>query len=571
MSVNATLSAVELRELIDSGKDELALLDVSEEGQFGVGHLLWAVNVPYSRLELLVEGFVPRLSCHVVLMDQNDGVAFLAARRLSELGYTAVSVLSGGVAAWREAGHELFHGVYVASKAFGEWVENASGTPAIEAAELYRLLGEHEDVTVLDPRTLPEHSARHIPEAVACPSAELIYRFYDLVPSPKTLVVVACGGRTRGIVGAQTLIDAAVPNPVVALEDGNHGWLLAGYTLETGLHRQFGAVSETAAYRAEVTAKSLALRFDIPVIDAEQAALWLRTDAMANRTTFVLDVRSPEEYASGHFAGARSAPGGQLIQATDRWIGTLGARVVLVDDDGVRAVQTAHWLQKLGWEVHTLRYQAVLNESPVLCEPQATTTISADKAARVEPQMSEGLRAAPEIKPLLALELIERGALVISLDRSDDFLTARPEQAHWATRSRLAAIIPQAKHAQSLVLFSRDARVAQLAAVDLSELLPGWIESGRIHVVEGGLEAWSAAGLPTVSTDCDSLRDEDRIDFLFWAHDRRRGNKDAMRTYLDWEKQLLAQAQRDHPGFPLFRGGAALVATHSHSSGEDTQ
>jgi rhodanese-related sulfurtransferase len=212
--------------------------------------------------------------------------------------------------------------------------------------------------------------------------------------------------------------------------------------------------------------------------------------------------------------------------------------------------------------VHTLQYQAVQNEPRRSVEPQAAVIVSADSAARVEPQMGVGFKAAPEVSPLRALALIEGGAFAISLDRSDDFLASRPAQVRWTTRSRLAAIIPQAKDAPSLVLFARDARVAQLAAVDLSELLPGWNESGRIQVVEGGLEAWAAAGLPTVGTPDESLRQEDRIDFLFWAHDRRRGNKDAMRTYLDWEKQLLAQAQRDHSGFPLFRGRAASAATH---------
>ena len=44
-----------------------------------------------------------------------------------------------------------------------------------------------------------------------------------------------------------------------------------------------------------------------------------------------------------------SAPGGQLVQATDRYVGTLGARLVLIDDDGVRATMTASWLKQMGW------------------------------------------------------------------------------------------------------------------------------------------------------------------------------------------------------------------------------
>ena len=52
----------------------------------------------------------------------------------------------------------------------------------------------------------------------------------------------------------------------------------------------------------------------------------------------------------GTLLGALSAPGGQLVQATDQYVGTLGARVVLVDDAEVRAVMTASWLRQMGWK-----------------------------------------------------------------------------------------------------------------------------------------------------------------------------------------------------------------------------
>ena len=68
-----------------------------------------------------------------------------------------------------------------------------------------------------------------------------------------------------------------------------------------------------------------------------------------NRTLYVFDVRDPAEYEAGHIAGATSAPGGQLVQATDQYIGTLGARVVLVDDLEVRAAMTGSWLRQMGY------------------------------------------------------------------------------------------------------------------------------------------------------------------------------------------------------------------------------
>src|SRR5205823_10581952 len=70
----------------------------------------------------------------------------------------------------------------------------------------------------------------------------------------------------------------------------------------------------------------------------------------AERTLYLLDVRDLAEYEAGHVAGAVSAPGGQLVQATDQYVGTLGARIVLVDDAEVRALMTASWLRQMGWK-----------------------------------------------------------------------------------------------------------------------------------------------------------------------------------------------------------------------------
>src|ERR1700674_1216394 len=79
---------------------EIAFIDVREEGQHGAGHPLLAVNLPYSRLEILIGRLVPRRSCRIVLVDDGDGVSDKAARRLAALGYDAVHVLAGGIDAW---------------------------------------------------------------------------------------------------------------------------------------------------------------------------------------------------------------------------------------------------------------------------------------------------------------------------------------------------------------------------------------------------------------------------------------------------------------------------------------
>jgi rhodanese-related sulfurtransferase len=320
------VDVAEARDLLADGA-EIAFVDVREEGQHGSGHPLLSVNIPYSRLEADIGALVPRHDVRLLLVDDGDGVAERAARALAGLGYSNLLILSGGAPAWAAAGHQLFESINVPSKAFAEMVEHSFDTPHIEAAALDALLRSGADVKILDSRTIEEFGRFHVPGAVSCPSAELVHRFADLVPSPESFVVVSCAGRTRGIIGAQALINAGVPNRVAALSGGTQGWRLAGLDLERGVPAVLHPVSDTAIAVSRARAAELAVRFHVRRIDHATLAAW-RADH--SRTTHVLDVRTPDEFVTGHLPEAVSAQGGQLVQATDKWIGTRGARLVLV-------------------------------------------------------------------------------------------------------------------------------------------------------------------------------------------------------------------------------------------------
>ena len=111
--------------------------------------------------------------------------------------------------------------------------------------------------SVLDSRTVEEFNRFHVPGAVTCPGAELVHRFGDLVPDPDTLVVVSCAGRTRSIIGAQSLINAGVPNKVVSLQGGTQAWRIAGLELERDTGRRSASVSKAAAEAARSLAEEV--------------------------------------------------------------------------------------------------------------------------------------------------------------------------------------------------------------------------------------------------------------------------------------------------------------------------
>src|SRR5437763_4297606 len=315
-SETPAVTPAELRAMLTDG-GEIALLDVREEGVFSEeGHPFFANSLPLSRLELLIRDLVPRQLARIVVYDGGDeGLAERAATKLALMGYRNLAIMAGGARGWAAAGYQLFTGVNVPSKAFGELVEHRCETPHIPAAELKRRLDAGEQVLIVDSRPIGEFRNMSIPGAFDCPGAELVYRVPDRVPSPDTLVVVNCAGRTRSIIGAQSLRNAGLPNPVMALENGTMGWELAGLELARGREDALPPPSPAGLGRARALADKVAERFAIRRID--DATLARFTAEVEQRTLYLFDVRSPEEYAAGHLAAARSAPGGQLVQATD--------------------------------------------------------------------------------------------------------------------------------------------------------------------------------------------------------------------------------------------------------------
>src|SRR5689334_7556895 len=120
---------------------------------------------------------------------------------------------------------------------------------------------------VLDSRPFDEYTRVSIPGGIDVPGAELVLRARDIAPSPDTTIVVNCAGRTRSIIGAQSLINAGVPNKVMALRNGTMGWHLAGLKVARGETKSFGPQGPEAAKFARAAAANVARRMGIKKID----------------------------------------------------------------------------------------------------------------------------------------------------------------------------------------------------------------------------------------------------------------------------------------------------------------
>jgi rhodanese-related sulfurtransferase len=511
-----SISPSQLREWILDDQ-ELALLDVREEGEFSAdGHLLFAVCLPLSRLETGIGELVPRKMVRMVVCDDGRGSAEVAIRRLDEWGYKNISKLEGGTVGWESAGYTLFRGVNVPSKAFGEFVEHHSMTPSIAPEDLKTLLDAKEDVIVLDSRPWAEYQRMNIPTAIDCPGAELVYRFHEIVDRPETTVVVNCAGRTRSIIGAQSLINAGVENPVFALRNGTMGWALAGFELEYRSNRKFPDLTYKSLEQTQDQVKNILKRLKIEETNLDNVKDWCR--GLDERTLFLLDVRNPEEYAAGHLPGSINAPGGQLIQATDRWVGVMGARLVLIDDTGVRAGMTASWLSQMGWgSVYVLR---------------GVTEFDGLETAISRPLMPDPPKKVELISAVAASHAIEKGATVIDFATSLEYKSGHIPGALWAVRSRLADSLKAITGDGQLICTCPDGVLAIYAAADLTELT-----ERSVLLLDGGTASWQASGF-ALAEGFEKLTTENN-DIQYKAYDYDDNVEEHMNEYLSWEIGLV--------------------------------
>ena len=496
-------------------KSEIALFDVREHGQYGESHLFLATSVPYSRLEYEAARLAPRKSVRLVVYDEAGGaLSERAASALMKQGYEQVYILAGGTKAWSDAGFNLFAGVNLPSKTFGELVEEKRHTPRISVDELSKMIGSSDDFIVLDGRPQSEFKKMSIPTAQCCPNGELVYRIKSHVNNSDTKIIINCAGRTRSIIGAQTLINLGIKNPVYALENGTQGWYLKDYVLD------HGKIAKYAEPRIDeelsLAAKALQTKYSIPLISDEQFVLWSKDP---NRSLYLCDVRTKEEFDLDALAGAQHAPGGQLIQATDQFVGVRNARIVLYDSDGLRAMVVASWLKQMG------------HDASVLQNGISSKVSMTNNELLIDHRLNATVLTADQIKDVAA----NNSAAIIDIRESMQFRKAHLPNSQWAIRPHLMSVV--IKTDKPIVLISDNPALTYGALLELAN-------HGRSASVFELNNAIFPSHLQVVSSDNEPA-DSECIDYLFFVHDRHDGNKESARRYLEWETGLISQLDED--------------------------
>ena len=498
-----------------------AVFDVRERGEFNAGQIANATSLPRSQIEFRIAELVPDRRISIVVYDEGEGRAALAAKSLAEFGYENVSILDGGLQGWTKEELPTVSGVNVPSKAFGERVHHERSIPEISPEELKRLQERGADLMILDVRTPEEYGRFCIPNGLNVPGGDLILWADALKRKPETSVIVNCAGRTRSIIGTAALLRLGLNN-VRALRNGTMGWVLAGLELESRPAKAIPTAPDESCEQAREIALRVAEQEKIPWISARE----LLEELAKNNVTYLIDVRSETEYENSRIAGSLNVPGGQAVQRADDFVAVRNGRIVFVSNRSVRAVMAAYWYRQMGFrEVKVLQ-----GGIEAWCASRGSVESG---ALHNEPL---GFAAAKKVARMLAASeanslLQSPSSSVLHVGSSADFAAAHLPSSKWISRGWLDLKLPAllSDRIRPVLLSCADGRSSTLAARTLAEM--GYRE---VFVLNGGVQAWVRAGYPT-ETGLESCLVEPNDVVLSPSV---KGDKEAMRRYLEWEIKL---------------------------------
>lgn len=515
------ISCETLRELL-GGNSQFALIDVRESGEYNSTHIPNSSLISRRQLEFQIPDAIPVKDVHVVLCDDDGRRARLAAATVERMGYNNVSYLDGGINRWATLDYTTEWGSNVISKDFGEKMEVVHQVPEINAVELHERMERGDKLVILDSRTPEEYRRFAIPGGRSVPGGELSLHITDITKDldDDTTVIVNCAGRTRSVIGTRVLQRMGLTN-VYGLKNGTAGWVLAGYELEVGADRtDLPEVSAEGLAAAEAYAAKLAEEDGVRYLDI--AALQEMVGKADRETMYLIDVRSREEYVTGHIPGFNWFPGGQVVQRSDEVLVVKNTPIIFACNGKVRATQTASWYRQFGFE------------DVFVVDGGTTAWVDGGRALETSTTDREpfGLAQAKEKVRMVSPQELQADtpAVIVFVDSSQDFSRGHVPGARWAPRGWLEFEIGDFASSKdaSIAVTCIDGRNAPLAAVTLMEM--GY---QKVSALEGGMAAWRQKGLAVEQGLSGVMRPP--TDLVLSGPDRNYA--DAI-TYLRWETAL---------------------------------
>jgi glyoxylase-like metal-dependent hydrolase (beta-lactamase superfamily II)/rhodanese-related sulfurtransferase len=101
------MSLAQLKTNIETGRDDMIVLDVRERDAYETGHVPGALHLPRGQLELRVNDELRDPTRRIVVCCEFGRISTLATATLRSMGFSGAVALDGGLKAWREAGYPL--------------------------------------------------------------------------------------------------------------------------------------------------------------------------------------------------------------------------------------------------------------------------------------------------------------------------------------------------------------------------------------------------------------------------------------------------------------------------------
>ena len=213
------LTAERVQELLATqaktpGSLRYMILDVRAAAEFGAGHVPGSINIGLGGQFAIWAGTLVPMGTPIVIVSESEDNAQEAVTRLARVGHESVKgYLSGGIAAWHEAGLEL------------------AAVPQITVGELNELIVGRTPLQIIDVRRPAEYASGHVPHALPAPLLSLQGTIPDLRLDPAKPTAVICAGGYRSSAAASILQQHGFSN-LLNVTGGTSAWIAAQYPVE---------------------------------------------------------------------------------------------------------------------------------------------------------------------------------------------------------------------------------------------------------------------------------------------------------------------------------------------------
>ena len=206
-------------------------IDVRSEAEYAAGHVRGSTHVPGGQAVQRADDFVAVRNAPIVFVSNEGARAVMAAYWYQELGFADVSILDGGVRAWRENGGPIERGP---SEILPAGFDAARGRARFVEARAVEQRTRDASPLILDVGSSLDFESAHLPGARWMTRGWLELKLPEFYADRAQEIIITCPDGRQSIFAAQTLAGLGYAN-ISVLDGGTRAWSTAGFFTEQGV------------------------------------------------------------------------------------------------------------------------------------------------------------------------------------------------------------------------------------------------------------------------------------------------------------------------------------------------